>query len=98
MDRTCGPGLGGGVRLLDVKTRALVRLGALIAAGGDVGCYRRHIAAAKAAGATDEDVMGTLLAVAPTIGMADLVAATTGVAEGLGYDIDDALERLDDDG
>jgi 4-carboxymuconolactone decarboxylase len=78
---------------LDHKTQALVCLAALIAIGGDCACYRRNVADARAAGATEDEVVGTLLAVAATIGIAGLVSATSDVALGLGYDIDRALER-----
>ena len=47
-----------------------------------------------AAGATVDEAVGTLLAVAPTVGFARVVAATSPLALAIGYDIDDALERL----
>ncbi len=78
---------------LDDKTRALVCLGALMAVGGDAGSYQRNVADARTAGATDDEVVATLLAVAATIGIGGLVSATSDVALGLGYDIDRALER-----
>ncbi len=80
---------------LDDKTRALVRLGALIATTAGPTAYKRIVDAALAAGATTEEVIATLIAVAPTVGLAHLVAATIGLAHGLGYDIDAALESLD---
>jgi alkylhydroperoxidase/carboxymuconolactone decarboxylase family protein YurZ len=80
---------------LDGKTEELVRLGALIATGGAASSYRRRIASTRAAGATDEEVVGVLLAVAPTIGLARLVTSTSMLALGLGYDIDQAFEGLD---
>jgi len=39
---------------------------------------------------------GTLVAVAPTVGMAHVVSATAGMALGLGYDVDQALEVVDE--
>jgi 4-carboxymuconolactone decarboxylase len=81
---------------LDDKTRALVRLGALVATGAGPTSYKRHVAAALAAGATDEDVVDTLVAVSPTVGLAHLASATVGLALGLGYDIDAAFEGLGD--
>jgi len=44
---------------------------------------------------TTEEVVGTMLAVAPTVGLAHLVSATVGLAMGLGYDIELALEGLE---
>jgi alkylhydroperoxidase/carboxymuconolactone decarboxylase family protein YurZ len=82
---------------LDAKTRALVRLGALVATGTRTPTYARHVADARAAGATDDEVLGVLGAVASVVGLAHLVAASVGVARGLGYDIDAAFERSSDD-
>jgi 4-carboxymuconolactone decarboxylase len=81
---------------LDEKTQALVRVAALVATGGGSTSFQRHVAAALAAGAAPDEVVGTLLAVAPTVGLANLVSATVGVALGLGYDVDRALEDLDE--
>jgi alkylhydroperoxidase/carboxymuconolactone decarboxylase family protein YurZ len=80
---------------LDDKTRALVCLAALVATTAGPAPYERQVAAALAAGATPEDVTATLIAVAPTVGLARVVSATGGLARGLGYDIDAALEDLD---
>jgi 4-carboxymuconolactone decarboxylase len=80
---------------LDGKTDALVRLAALIAAGASPTSYRLSVEASMGAGATVEEVVGTLLAVAPTVGLARLVSATPRLALAVGYDIDAALERVD---
>jgi len=82
---------------LDDKTRALVRLAALVATGAEGCSAREHVAAALTAGATDEEIVDVLLAVASTIGMARLVAAAPPLALGLGLDLDRAFERLDDE-
>jgi len=84
---------GTDVSSLDEKTQALICLGALVALGGGHDSYRRSVRAALAAGATAEDVISTFVAVAPTVGLARLVAATTGLAAGIGYDIDAAFEN-----
>jgi alkylhydroperoxidase/carboxymuconolactone decarboxylase family protein YurZ len=81
---------------LDEKTCALVRLAALVASDAPPASYQRSIGFALAAGATVDEVFGTLIAVAPTVGLARLVTATPGVALAAGYDIDSALESLDD--
>ena len=77
---------------LDDKTRALVRLAALLATSTCRSSYLDQVGRARAAGATDEQIVDVLVAVAPTIGMAHLVAATPSLALGLGVDLDGAFE------
>jgi hypothetical protein len=59
--------------------------------------YRRHVGEALTAGAAPDEVVATLVAVARTVGLANLVSATVGMALGLGYDVDRALEHLEPD-
>lgn len=73
---------------IDAKTSALVRLGALIALNAPVVSYQSCITMALAAGATEDDIVDTLMAVAPVAGGVRVVAA----ALAIGYDIDAALE------
>ena len=80
---------------LDDKLRALVVVAALIASSGGASSYRRCVDAAIAAGASAEEVVEVLVAVAPTVGLARVAAATSELAAALGYDIDRALEALD---
>jgi 4-carboxymuconolactone decarboxylase len=79
---------------LDSKTRALVRLGGLVALGGSCFSYHWAVETALAAGATAEDVVGTLVAVAPISGLARVVSAAPEVAVSLGYDLHGAFEEL----
>ena len=58
--------------------------------------YKRSVDTAIAAGATAEEMVDTLTAVAPTVGLARVVSAAPGLALALGYDIDRALESIDD--
>lgn len=81
--------------VLDDRTAALVRVGALVATGAGHDAYERTVADALAAGATHDDVIGTLLAVSGTVGLIRIVSAATGLALALGYDIDAALEGCD---
>jgi 4-carboxymuconolactone decarboxylase len=81
---------------LDDKLAAMVVLAALIATGGGSSSYRRCVDAAIAAGASAEELVDLLVAVAPTVGLALLAPATTELAAALGYDIDRALEVHDD--
>jgi alkylhydroperoxidase/carboxymuconolactone decarboxylase family protein YurZ len=92
-----GPPSGSINPCLDDKTRALVRVAALVATGGGPTSYRRHVGEALTAGAGPEEVVGTLVAVARTVGLANLVSATVGLALGLGYDVERALEDLEPD-
>jgi len=86
---------GGGV--LDPRTHALVRLGALLALGAAPVSYHWSAGAALDAGATPEEILGTLVAVAPISGIARVVLATPEVALAIGYDLDAAFEELDQD-
>ena len=79
---------------LGAKTRALVRLGALLALGAAPVSYQWSVGAALDAGATPEEVLGVLIAVAPIIGIARVVLAMPDVALSLGYDLDAAFEEL----
>jgi 4-carboxymuconolactone decarboxylase len=82
---------------LDPKTHALVRLGALLAIGAAPVSFHSNVEAALAAGATDDEILGALIAVAPVIGLAKVVSATPNVALPMGYDIDTALEGIERD-
>lgn len=76
---------------LDARTGALVRLAALISIGASTTSYRCAVESAYAGGATDEEILGTLTAVAPAAGFARAVAAAPGLALALGYDVEDDL-------
>jgi 4-carboxymuconolactone decarboxylase len=82
---------------LDPKTLALVRLGALLALGAAPVSYHWNVGAALDAGATPQEILGTLVAVAPISGIARVVLATPEVALSIGYDLDAAFEELDQD-
>jgi alkylhydroperoxidase/carboxymuconolactone decarboxylase family protein YurZ len=82
---------------LDHKTHALVRLGALLAQGAAPISFHANVEAAIVAGATDDEIVGTLIAVAPVIGMAKVISATPKVALPMGYDINAALEAREAD-
>ena len=80
---------------LAAKTEALVRLGALLALGGAPVSYQWNVGAALDAGATVEEILGTMIAVAPISGIARVVQATPDIALPIGYDLDAAFEELD---
>ena len=81
---------------LDAKTHALVQLGALIALDAAPPSYAAAAEAAQAAGATRDEVVGTLIAALPVAGVARVTSAAPQLGLGLGYDVDAGLERLDE--
>ena len=84
-----------GARSLDPKTAALVRVGVLAATGAPDVCLEWSSSQALAVGATEDEITGVLLAIAPVIGLGRMVGATAGVAGAFGYDIEAALEDPD---
>lgn len=76
---------------LDPKTRALVRLAALVAAGGAGPSYGAEIDDAVRAGASAEEIVDVVEAVVPIVGLPCAVSAAPLVAMALGFDVDDAL-------
>jgi 4-carboxymuconolactone decarboxylase len=80
---------------LGPKTHALVRLAAMLALGTAPVSYQWVVGAALDAGATADEIVGTLIAVAPICGIARVVQATPDVALAIGYDLDAAFEELD---
>ena len=81
-----------GASHLDPKTHALLRLAASLAVDAAPSSYQAITDKAQAAGATVDEIVGCLIAVAPTIGLARVVSAAPGLALALGYDVDAALE------
>lgn len=77
---------------LDARAAALVQLAALVALDAPAGAYRSTVDAAVAGGASESDLVATLLAVAPVAGLARLVSAAPRLALALGYDVDQAWE------
>jgi alkylhydroperoxidase/carboxymuconolactone decarboxylase family protein YurZ len=92
-------GLGLGLSrsgLLDPKTAALVRVGALAAIGAPPICLEWSTTQALAAGATEDEVTDVVLAIAPVAGLGRVVGAVPDVAMALGYDVEAALLDPDD--
>jgi len=77
---------------LDGKTHALVRLGALVAIGATSPGYMWSVESARRHGATDDEIVGCLIAALPAVGVANVVAAAPKLALALGYDVTAALE------
>ena len=78
---------------LDPKTRALVRLAALVAVGGAPPSYGEMADAAGDAGASAAEIVDVLVGVVPVVGLPSVVAAAPNLAMALGYDTDQAMER-----
>ena len=77
---------------LDLKTHSLVQLGALTAIDAAASSSHGSAQAALAGGASFDEIVGVLIAVAPEVGLARVVSAAPGLAFALGYDVDSALE------
>ncbi len=75
---------------LDPKTHALCRLAALVSIDAPLASYAWQAKVAVASGATVDDMVGVLIALAPTVGMARVVAAASKLA--VLYDI--AVEEI----
>jgi len=77
---------------LDPKTHAMVRLAALVAVDAAPSSYNASAELALAAGASLDEIVGILIAIAPTIGLGRVVSAAPELGLALGYDVDAALE------
>jgi 4-carboxymuconolactone decarboxylase len=82
-------------RELDAKTSALVRLAALLSLGAATSSCRAIVDAARGAGATDAEIVGVLVAVAPAVGSARLVGAAPRLALAIDYDVEDVVDAWD---
>ncbi|HEX6052277.1 MAG TPA: carboxymuconolactone decarboxylase family protein [Gemmatimonadaceae bacterium] len=80
---------------LDAKTHALVRLTATVAVEACSSSYQHAVDRALAAGATRDEIAGTLMAVVSLTGVPRAVTAAPKLALALGYDVEAALEKLD---
>ena len=71
---------------LGAKTTSLVRLGALVATESADASYQWAVGVALASGASEEEIVDVLLAVAPIVGVARVNSAAPGLAQALGYE------------
>ena len=67
-----------------------------MAIGSPPVCLEWGTTRALAAGATDDEITGVLLAIAPVAGLGRVNGAVPGVAAALGYDVEAALMSPDD--
>jgi alkylhydroperoxidase/carboxymuconolactone decarboxylase family protein YurZ len=80
---------------LDEKTHALVRLGALVAVDAAAPSYMAVISLARRCGASDDEIVGCLIAVLPSLGVARVVSAAPRLGLALGFDVLAALEAVE---
>src|SRR5947208_1940912 len=71
----------------------MVRLAALLAIDAAPSSYNASAELALASGASLDEIVGILIAVAPTIGLGRVVSAAPALGLALRYDVDAALER-----
>jgi 4-carboxymuconolactone decarboxylase len=76
---------------LDARSYALVKLAALIALDAPPASYLWQVSNALEAGATPEDLIGVLIAIAPQVGGPKLVAAAPEIMVALGLSLPDGV-------
>ena len=85
----------GAAHPLDARTCAFSRIAALIALDAASPSYLTSVDEARAAGATDAEIVGVLVGLMPIVGVARVVSAAPKLALALGYDVAAALEESD---
>ena len=68
---------------LDERSIELTRLGALVALGAPAESIEAHVTRALAAGVAPDDVWGSVLAVAPLVGVPRLISAVPAIRAAL---------------
>jgi 4-carboxymuconolactone decarboxylase len=81
-------------KVTDQRTDALVRVAATIALDAAPSSFHA-VSHALAEGATSEEIVAVLEAVAPVTGATRVVSCAPKVALALGYDVEEPLEQLD---
>jgi 4-carboxymuconolactone decarboxylase len=89
------PGGDPGVFRLDERTESLIRVAALVPIDAPQSSYRTAVEAAMRTGATLDDLLAALIAVAGSVGSPRVVSAAPRIALAAGYDVDAALEATD---
>ncbi len=75
---------------LDARAHAFVRLGALVAIDAAPASFIWQVNMALKSGVTREEIVGVLVALAPTIGLAKIVSAAPELAFALDVDLEAA--------
>jgi 4-carboxymuconolactone decarboxylase len=89
------PDAAPGVPRLDDRTESLIRVAVLVPLDAPQSSYQAAVEAAIRSGATLDDLLAVLIAVAGAVGTPRVVAAAPRIALAAGYDIDAALESSD---
>jgi len=84
------PDIGGDCH--EAQLRSLFRLAALIAGEATTASYQSVVESALAAGASVEEIIDVLIAVAGTVGSARVVAAAPLLARAVGFDVGEAFD------
>ena len=79
---------------LDCRTQALVQLAGLLASSAPTPACRVAVEGARAARVTDDEIVSVLVAIAPALGSARLVAAVPALALAIDYDVEEDCNRL----
>ena len=82
---------------LEPRVRALVQLGALVAVDAAPPSYMSVAEDSLAAGATYEELVGSLIALIPVVGVPRVVSAAPNLGLAIGYDVGEALEEVEHD-
>ena len=94
-EESVGSAVGGTVdddSTLSARELGLIRMAATVATDAPASSFAWAASRAEAAGATADDIVGVLEAVAPIVGSAIVVSASPKVAQAVGYDLDSDLE------
>jgi alkylhydroperoxidase/carboxymuconolactone decarboxylase family protein YurZ len=82
---------------LDLRTEQLLRIAALIALDAPESSYRGTVDEAQRAGASIDDLVAVLVAVAAQVGSARVTSAAPKIAIAAGYDVEADLDRFGPD-
>jgi len=82
--------------VIDERTEALMRVAATVAVDASLSSFQHAVVHALAAGATRDEIVASLEAVTPVTGAARVVQCAPKVGLALGYDVESALERVDE--
>ena len=73
-----------------------MQVGALVAIGSPRVCLEWSTTRALAQGATEDEITGVLLAIAPVAGLGRVTGAVPGLSAALGYDVEAGLDEPND--
>ncbi len=76
---------------LDAKTYAMVKIAALVSLDAPPASYAWQVSLAPESGVTEADMLGVLVALAPTIGFARIASAARKLSFALGYQIEERM-------